>query len=193
MSHQLPTILGPLEPTEGGLTLHSADARRYDPQAFWSKPEAQPTGTADPLPLAPVLPITLLPDTKFIPLNYVVHMSSQRCLHCGTTHESSVVYAYNSIEPRFNLGKPVSHLVPVDRFSYNVPVKVQRLKETTTPACHECAREPMDLSHLPKPAAADAYKRLLNPTLAQPTVKKANGSTAPKGKAPKTIGDLLNF
>lgn len=184
----LPTTIGTLEPTEGGLTLHSADAKRFDPQAFWSKPEAP-----EQLQLAPQLPITLIPDTKFIPTSYVVHMSQQRCLHCGVVHESSVVYAFNSVEPRFNLGKPISHLVPVERFSYNVPVKVLRLKETTTPACHECAREPMDLSHLPSPESTEAYKRLLNSFATKPTapeiVKKANGTKAPK--AAKTIDDLL--
>lgn len=197
---KLPSTIGEVTFSSHGITLHCAEATRFDPEGYrpyYSAPPEEPAARG-PLPIAPVVPITLIPDTKFIPQNYVVHTSFQRCLHCGTVHESSVVYAYNNVPARMGM-RSVSHLVPVGRFSYNVPIIVQRLPETTTPCCHECARGSMDLSHLPRPAQAEAYKRLLNPSPAPPTPVKSEGPRVAKSATgskppskPKTIDDIFD-
>lgn len=190
---KLPSVIGEVAFSDHGITAHCADSRRFDPVAYsgWSTPqegEAAPL----PLPLAPQVPITLIPDTKFIPQNYVVHTSFQRCLHCNTVHESSTVYAFNNIPARMGM-KSIMHLVPVSRFSYNVPIVVQRLPETTTPCCHECARSSLDLSHLPKPASAEAFKQLVNTKYTDAPLKSAsaNGKKKAEPKQPLTIDDVL--
>lgn len=190
---QLPSPIGPLQATANGLTLHGADERRFDPIAHWSRPDQEPPvePTKRPLLEAPQTPIALIPDTKFIPLHYVVHMASQRCLYCSTVHESSAVYAYNSIMPRLGIGKRISHLVPVERFSYNVPVKVQRLKETTVPACHECAREGLSLSHLPRPIDTAEYQKIVATYHRPPAEKATKGGGATSHPKAKSIDSLF--
>lgn len=196
-SPKLPSPIGEVLLNGETTIIHCADAKWFDPLVGWSRPDdiVPPKEPQAPLIEAPVLPISLLPDTSFIPHHYVVHMRTQRCSHCGITHESSVVYAYNSIPSRMGF-KPVSHLVPVSRFSYNVPVIVQRLPEDKpTPACHECARSNMDLSHLPRPADMEAFKRILavNQKTVEPKKAATENSNKQKAKPTKTIDDILNI
>jgi len=150
-------------------------------------PEQQaPKGVQSP----GVIPHSLIPDTGFIPLSYVVHVSQQRCSRCGSEQSNSLAYAHNSIPARAGQ-RAVSHLVPVDRFRYNVPVKVLRLAPRTTPACAECVQENMDLSHLPKPETTEEYRRHIA-AFQQPQQKQPPRpvKASPLPKKP-TIDDLI--
>lgn len=178
---KLPTTLGPTEIAANGIRTWGADATRFAPAAFYEAPQPSELRPAEQHP------ISLLPEHSFIPQKYVVHLHSQRCDHCGTTHEWTAAYAFNSLlvaSVMAAIGRRVSHLVPVSRLSYNVPVEVQRVKPTQVPACHECARSPLDLSHLPSPPKPEP-QRVFNPqATASPTAHT-------KDKPTKTIDDLL--
>jgi hypothetical protein len=191
----LPATIGPVEFTGESVRLWCADATKFNPLVYAIK--------AAPTPIAPQgdvlpMPISLLPSTSFIPREYQIHLCSQRCLACGTLHEWSRAYAFNSITARLGSGKPILNLVPVDHFSYNVPVRLLRTPARTVPACHECVGE-TDLSHLPRPMDTDEYKRVVAAyqtpgNVATPQTAKAPtvASSAIHGaKKPKpTIDDL---
>jgi hypothetical protein len=151
----------------------------------------QPEQKAPRGPQSPgVVPHSLIPDKDFIPLFYVVHISTQRCSCCGTEQGNSLVYAHNSIPGRAGM-KAVSHLVPVERFRYNVPIKVLRLAPTITPACHVCASGSLDLSHLPKPESTDEFKRHIAAFQEPPQAARPRPVKSSPLKNVKTIDDLL--
>lgn len=187
--NQLPTLIGETSLGPDGATIHCAQSDKFSPLAYFGsdKPRIEPQ--ADVLPM----PISLIPSSSFIPKEYQVHLVSQRCKGCGTLHEWSRVYAHNSITARLGSGKPISNLVPVDHFSYNVPVRLLRAPQKDVPVCHECVGQ-TDLSSLPRPADTEEYKRVIsafqNPgNLQTPETKKA--STAETKKQPKDIGDFI--
>lgn len=188
---KLPSKVGEVLITEEGVTIHCAQVDKFQPLAYFApdKPaRIEPQG--DVLPM----PISLLPSSSFIPKEYQVHLVSQKCRGCGTLHEWSRVYAHNSITSRLGAGKGISNLVPVDHFSYNVPVRLLRAPQKDVPICHECVGL-TDLSALPRPADTEEYKRVINAfsnpgNLATPETKKP--SAAPAGKKPsKDIGDFI--
>lgn len=189
-----PAKLGPVELTGESVRLWGSDATKFNPLVYAIK--------AAPIPVAPQgdvlpMPISLLPSTSFIPREYQIHLCSQRCLACGTLHEWSRAYAFNSITARLGSGKPISNLVPVDHFSYNVPIKLLRAPPRTIPSCHECVGQ-TDLSHLPRPMDTDEYKRVISayqnpgnittPQTAKPKI--ASSAINGKAKAKPTIDDL---
>jgi hypothetical protein len=183
--NKLPSTLGPTEINSQGIRTWGADAAKFDPSAFYEAPQAAPPPIRD----AVQLPISHLPDTSFVPQKYVVHLHSQSCEHCKTVHEWASCYAYNELQVSAlhqSIGKHVRHLVPVNRFSYNVKTEVQRLKQMTVPFCHECARTVLDLSHLPTPPKPEP-QRVYNP---QATASPEPADTKSAKKA-KTIDDLL--
>lgn len=201
MNEKLPTTIGELLPAEGGLTLHSADSYRFDPVAHWAKPEVAEQTFVPPQATVVPMPISLLPSTSFIPKEYQVHIHSQLCLNCNSGHEWTCSYAFNEITARLGSGKHISNLVPVERFSYNVPVRVLRAPVKTVPACQECARENLNLSHLPRPADTEEYKRIIaayqqpgniatSETRKEPMVAKSATGAKP-AKKPLTIDDLI--
>jgi hypothetical protein len=204
MTNNLPSTIGPVEFSPENVRLWCADSTKFDPivtacEGVVAPEDATkfaPTGTVTPLPIA------LLPSTSFIPKEYRIHIHSQYCINCNTASEWSETYAYNSIEPRMNRGKWLEHLVPVDRFSYNVPVRMMRAPVKQVPACHECGRENLSLSHLPKPRDTAEYARVMaayqnkfNREPPKPEVKIARISQPKEEKTSKakykTIADLL--
>jgi hypothetical protein len=182
MTANLPSTIGPVQFSADSVRLWCSDARKFDAPVA----AVAPTPAEPPKP-APQLPIALIPDTSFVPQEYRLHTHSQRCLCCGSIHEWTAAYAFNDLSPRYNMGKRISHLVPVDRFSYNVPVRCFSVPQTTIPACFYCVNS-IDLSHLEKPANSAAYQAILAAHQSAPEAPKA----APKpAKRTPTIHDLL--
>lgn len=128
-------------------------------------------------------PISLAKGTQFVPASYMIHIRECHCTHCGTISASSELYAVNLLRSQWGKGKPVSNLVPVDRFYYNVPVVRKHLGVRKVAACHECGS--FDLSHLPSPPEPDrvTVNVLLDP--------KAKPKPEPKEpKRPATLDEL---
>lgn len=188
----LPSLIGETLITAEGVTTHCAQANKFAPLAYFAPPAAKIEPQGDVLPM----PISLLPSTSFIPKEYQVHLVSQRCLGCGTLHEWSRVYAHNSITSRLGSGKAISNLVPVDKFSYNVPVRLLRAPDKNVPICHECVGT-TDLSSLPRPADTAEYKKIVAAfqapgNLQTPETKKPSASNvAKKPKFEADIGDFI--
>lgn len=198
----LPSILGEILISADCIITHCADVRYFRPIYCYQKPRiyAPTPPQGDVLPM----PISLIPATNFIPKEYQVHVCSQLCAHCGAEHKWSRIYAHNFIESRLGAGKAISNLVPVDHFSYNVPVRVLRAPQKAVPTCHACTGT-YDLSDLPRPADTAAYKRIVavyqNPgnIVVEQTAKPRIAASAingpakePKSKrAPKSIDDII--
>lgn len=136
------------------------------------------------------IPVSHLGSSDIIPRKYVLHKSCQRCLNCGTRHETSALYAYNELMLRTGGGQFVRNLVPVRAIVYNLEVEVISLRETEVSICHECVGS-VDLSHLPNPRDTDAYKRIYYIGGAEKKDAAPTSRKAPAAKAVKTIDDLL--
>lgn len=192
-SSQLPSKIGPVEFAPDHTRVWNADAHKFDPIIHAEAPAPAPQ-SAPPsveLPTAQQTPICLIPSTNFIPKEYRLHLHSQRCQNCSTLHEWTAAYAFNELQPRAGMGKRISHLVPVDSFSYNVPVRHLRIPEQSVPACFECV-DRLDLSNLQKPADTAAYKALVGTSSSSnsssPTEKPLKEKKSP---GTKTLDDIL--
>jgi hypothetical protein len=200
MMPQVPAKIGPCEFLPHGITLWGADAKKWEPLLHYPRPASEPL-RADPetvhtrMKQAEILPISHLPDSNFIPKHYIVHMHSQKCTCCGREHTWSQIFAYNDGVSRMGFSH-FAHLVPVDRFRYNVPVSVQAVKPTIIPTCHVCSTlKKLDLSHLPRPIDTAEYQRKVNLDKESSSIKPtgaSNSKSAPKStKKPLTINDLF--
>lgn len=147
--------------------------------------ESGPTNPADPRPRGLFAPIHLTKPETFVPHAYVIQVAEFKCVNCGTLHRTSQVFAENRLKPRSGEGKYITHLVPVDRAAFNVPVRRIPMATKSTPFCHEC--EGIDLSHLPPPPKQEA---LTPPEL----LNRHARPVSPKGQAPTkkkpTLDDL---
>lgn len=189
---KVPSLLGETTITQDGVTIHCAETTRFNPSLFIANPNrpvVPPQG--DVLPM----PISLLPSSSFIPKEYQVHLHSQICDCCKSLHEWSVVYAHNEITSRLGSGKNIKNLVPVDHFSYNVPVRLLKAPQRKVPSCHECSKTWLDLSDLPRPADTEEYKRVIaafqSPgNLQTEETKKPQTASAAK-KPAKSIDDFI--
>lgn len=133
-------------------------------------------------------PLVLMPQpTALVPLCYIVHVHSRSCRNCGTVHEWSEAYAMNEIRSRTGMGNYIQHLVPIQEFTWNIPIRVVRISTRLVPACHECA--PFSLSHLPTPEPASPR------CVAAAQDAAEGGARGPRGNhpaKPRSIHDLLD-
>ena len=87
-------------------------------------------------------------------------------------------------------GRYVQHLVPVESFKYNLPVRVVEIEPRYVPACHECAAK-ISLDHLPKISDTPEWKAMIERKKA---AEEKAGTAAAKTRTPKptpTLDDIL--
>lgn len=129
-------------------------------------------------------PISLVKPNAFIPSNYILHIKSKHCTGCGCLTNESQLYALNFIRSQWGKGSPVQNLVPVDKFSFNIPIARKHLGTITVPYCHECPA--ISLEHLPSPPEPD---RVTINVMGEPQLRNKPKNPNPPKKA-ATLADL---
>lgn len=136
-------------------------------------------------------PLVMVDDQKVLPRDYIVHHRSQRCLNCGTTHEWCDTYARNEVPAHFNIGT-VQNLVPIQRFRFNLPVRIVKIEARPVPVCQECVGQ-IDLSSLPDPRSTDEWHAIVRRKAAQEAAAKVKKPPKGEKKAPPTIQDIIDL
>lgn len=170
------------------LALTLPDALHPQP-AGTTAPKAQRTQGAPPLLPADAmpLPITLVPTERqgVIPERYVLIISATLC-RCGVMHETSRLYAHNSLQSRWNKGTNVQHLAFSDEPRWNLPIQVRRQETKRVMVCHECV-SPESLSHLPAPPPTVLHIHTPMPS-ASPIETRKSGT-----KIVRSLSDLASL
>jgi hypothetical protein len=199
-TNKLPSSIGEVSFLDHGVQIHSA-GDKFDPQVYVPNPSAAPTDQEINSAIIPknepvIHPLLMVDDQHILPRDYIVHLRSQKCLCCGTTHEWVDVYARNEVPPQHSMGKVVQNLVPVRGFRYNLPVRSVSIQSKPVPACHECIQTDKLttlMERLPDPRTTEEWQRTIKRKAAQAleTANKAKAAKASAKKAPVSLDEAL--
>lgn len=147
------------------------------------KLEAEPRADGVYAPITTALPVGV------IPVAYIVHSRSSRCLACNHVHKWCDIFALNHLKPQWGKGGYVRNMSPVKAIEWNLPIKVEPIAQRETPFCIECIDAARDYATtLRSPPVPEAAMKLT----AKATEGSGDGAANPQSKAKATSAfDLL--
>lgn len=141
---------------------------------------------AQTTPEGVLAPITLAKPTDIVPVAYVIHKWTTRCLACNELQRHDEVFALNHLKSRFGTTY-VRNLVPITQLAWNVPITTHIPVPKTIPFCSACITEAQEYTTtLPKPIVPEAVSKYVAPA---PETITAKPKASRKGF--DTVDDLL--
>lgn len=94
------------------------------------------------------IPIHSANYDNLVPDWYEIQHQSSHCTRCNRNYDISVTFAVNT----FMVGKAKTlNKRPISEVKWQRPINIISGKTIPIPLCHECAKNPHVLSHLPLP------------------------------------------
>jgi len=105
-------------------------------------------------------PITLAKPTDIVPVAYVIHKWTTRCLACNDLQRHDEVFALNHLKSRSG-STFIRNLVPITSLSWDVPITEHVPVPKTVPFCSACIVEAREyVATLPKPIIPQSVSKL---------------------------------
>lgn len=132
-----------------------------------------------------VVPICLSSPTDVVPESYVILERTTTC-RCGAKHSTFETFARERLKTRDprNPSRFIQHLVPVEKFVWNVPIEQRPISATSIAACPSCV------------TGLETWVRFL-PKPPKPQVVVAAAQVTEAGEAPtrsntQSLSDMLD-